>query len=67
MDSEGEDGGEERGEAKRFGGRSGEVRQVVFADVAAENVKDSEVGVDIEEGGGEERKKESEETGDKAE
>ena len=39
----------------------------MFTDVAAEDIKDSEVGVDIEEGGGEERKKESEETGDKAE
>ena len=67
MDGESEDGGEERGEAKRFGGRLGEVRQVVFADVAAENIKDSEVGVDIEEGRGEEGKKEGEETGDEAE
>ena len=67
MDGEGEDGGEERGEAKRFGGRLGEVRQVVFADVAAENIKDSEVGVDIEKGGGEEGKKEDEETGNETE
>lgn len=41
--------------------------QVVFADVAAENIKDSEVGVDIEKGRGEEGKKEGEETGDEAE
>ena len=39
----------------------------MFADVAAENIKDSEVGVDIEKGGGEEGKKEGEETGDEAE
>ncbi len=39
----------------------------MFADVAAENIKDSEVGVDIEEGRGEERKKEGEETGNEAE
>ena len=67
MDGESEDGGEERGEAKRFDGRLGEVRQVVFADVAAEDIENSEVGVDIEESGGEERKKEGEETGNEAE
>lgn len=39
----------------------------MFTDVAAEDIKDSEVGVDIEKGGGEERKKEGEETGDESE
>lgn len=67
LNSEKDGGGDERGEAKRFGGRLGEVRQVVFADVAAEDIENSEVGVDIEESGGEERKKEGEETGDEAE